>query len=194
MRQREEERSGHITDRITNVTEQRIIKFDQSAILILVACCVKFPQYKGMAANGTLAVDDEATREDIGSLNGNSDRRCHECTTEIIFRAQHDTLSAMHVHRIVGYFAAHLCAVILEDRRGHSRFFTLINCPGGYRNGGIHNIGMPGDAGQRFSDALEIRNRCIELFTNGRVSGGRIACCLAAAGRCGWQRNGTADG
>ncbi len=149
---------------------------------------------KRMAANRALAEDDQAARQDVRALDGDGDRRRHVALADVIFRAEHDGLAAVHVHRVVRDLAAQLGAVVFQNRRRHRRLLALVDGTRCHRNRGVHHIGVAGNARERFADALELRDRLVELPANPRVSAGCIGSRLAAAGGSRRQSNGAADG
>ena len=116
-----------------------------------------------MATHRTLSENNQAARQNVSTLYGYCDRSCHVAATNVVFRPHHDRLAAMNVHRVIRDLAPHFRAVILEDGRRYGGSFTLIDCAGGNRYCGIHNISVSGDAGQRLADAIEFRNRSIKL-------------------------------
>ena len=180
MRQREEERARQIADRIAGVSEQSVVELDQSAVDVFVASGGELTQYERMAANGTLAEDDQAAGQDVRALNRNRDRRRHVTAGKIVVRAHHDGLATVYVHGIGGDLATQFRAVVLENRGWYGRLFTLVDGARRHGHGGIHDVTASRDAREGFADTLEIRDRRIELLANSGVGARRIGGRLAA--------------
>ena len=61
-----------------------------------------------MAADRALAEDDQAARQDVRAFDRDRDRHHLVAAREVVLRAEHDALAAVHVHRVVGDLAAEL--------------------------------------------------------------------------------------
>ena len=183
MRQGKEERTCDVTDCIADVAEQCVVELDQAAVDVLVAGRSEFAQHVRMTPDGALPVDDQAARQDVRAFHGDGDRGGYEAAPQVVVGSQADALAAVHIHGVVADLATQLRAVVLQYCGGYRRLLALVDRAGRDRYGGGHDVGVACDAGQRLADALEIRDRRIELLANNGVGARRIARCLAATCR-----------
>ena len=151
-----------------------------------------FLQHPGVAADRTLAENDQRARQNIGALHRDRNRNLLVGTAQIIVRAHADTLAAVNVHRIIDHLAHALGGVIFRDRRQHRGFLAQIECTGGDGAGGIHQIGHRADPRQRLFDAFEFADLRLELLAHARVSARGEAGDFAGRDRLRRQRDGAA--
>ena len=145
-----------------------------------------------MAAHRALAEDNERARQNVRALDGDGDRQRLVHAPHEIARPEADAGAALHVHGVVHHAAHVLGELVLGDRRGHRRFLAQVHGARRERARGVHEIGVPGHARERFFHAFELADRQLELLADARVRAGGAAGELAGAGRERRQRNRTA--
>ena len=121
---------------------------------------------------------NQAASQDVRALDGDGNRSRNEAPAQVVLGPHHYALAAVHVHGVVGNFAAEFGTVILENGGWDGRFFALNDGASRYGHCGVHDVSVTGDSCQCLAYALEICDRRVELLANGRVRAGRIASCL----------------
>ncbi len=183
VRECHDERAHGIGDRETDVAEQRTVEIVDALRPVRVAGRGHLAQHERMAAHGTLAENDEAAREEIGTLHGDRHRQRLVAAREIVPRSQADPLAAVHVHRVVRNLPPHFCHVVLEHRGRHGRLLAAVDRARGHRACGIHRVGEADHACDHRFHALESADRHVELAPDACVGARRPARRLRPSGR-----------
>jgi len=152
-----------IREREADVGEQCRVKVLEALLAIGIAGRVHLAQHERMAADRALPEDDQAAREDVGTLDGDRDRDRLVAAAQIVARAQADRLATMHVHRIARHAPREFGDVVLENAGRDRRACAGIDRRGGDAARRIHRVGEPDHARDHLLDALEAPDRRVEL-------------------------------
>ena len=123
-----------------------------------------------MAADGTLAEDDQRAGQDVGALDGDADRDLLVGAADEIGRAETDALAADDVHAVIDDLAGTLGDVVFGDGGDDRRLLAEVDGAGGHRARGIHHVGIGADARQRLLDALELADGHLELAAHAGIA------------------------
>ena len=154
--------------------KQVAVELAQAAAEIRVVGRLHFLQHEGMAADGALAEDDEAARENVRTFDRDRYRYALIDAREIVRAAEHDAFAALYVHGIVGHPPRQLGTVILEYRRRYRWPFAARDRGCRDRQAGVDDVGESGHPRQRLTHTLEFTDREIELATQARVDAGGV--------------------
>ena len=135
-----------------------------------------------MTAHRALSKNNKAARKNIGAFDGDGDRCRHVISTDVIVRSHHNGFATMHIHRVVRHVSRKFRAVVFQYGGWDCWLFALIDCTCGNRHRRIHDVGVPCDTSERFSDTFELGNRHIKLSSELCVRTCRIRRSLAATG------------
>ncbi len=135
-----------------------------------------------MAANGSLAEDDQTAGENVRAFHRDRDGDALIASGEVIARPHGNTASAVNVHGVVDHLTHALGEVVLDDGGNDRGALTHIHGHRGQGSSRVHEIGVAADARQRFLDAFELSYRRIELFANRGVGAGDAPGELAGSG------------
>gem|GEM_PF-5617843 len=147
-----------------------------------------------MAANGALAEDDQAARQDVGAFHGDGHRHLLVGAAEEVRGAEADALAAEDVHAVVHRLAGALGDVVLDDGGDHRGLLAEVDRAGGHDAGGVAQVQVAAQARQRLLDALELADRRLELVAHAGVAADGAHRQLLHAGVGGRQRDRAAGG
>ena len=125
-----------------------------------------------MAADRALAEEHQRPGQDVGALDGDSDRKAHVVVRKKITRTARDTGTAENVHGIVDRLAVQLGEVVLGDRRDHRGLGAAIEASVGVPSRCLEQVCEASDPRQGLFDALELADRCAELLADRGVGAG----------------------
>ena len=163
--------------------------------LIAFACSrLHFFEYKGVATDRALAVDNHVARQNVRAFHGNGHRDGFVYARQIIVRAQHDAASTVYVHGVVNGAAHGLGQVVFDNGGNHGRLDMLVQGGQGQGARRISHISQAADAPQHFLYALELAHGYLELAAHGGIGAGGAAGEFAGAGAERRQRHAAAFG
>ena len=127
-----------------------------------------------MAADRALAELDQAARDDIGALDRDADRHRAVEAAEIVQRAFHDALAAVHVHGVVDRDAQPLGRLRFHDGGDDRGLVAVVDRRAGQPPRGVEQIGGGGQAAEPLLDGLEAADRDMELLADARIGAGGV--------------------
>ena len=139
-------------------------------------------QHIRMATNRSLTEDHHAAGQNVGTFNGDGDRRALVSSCQEVALPEHNAFTAGDIHRINNRLLPAMGTVILNDSRQHGGFFTEHNAVGNQRRRSIHYVGVPGNTRQRLFNPFHLTDRDFELTTNVSIRTGCQSHRLHAAG------------
>jgi hypothetical protein len=166
----------------TSVTEQGLVEVAQTLLAIRIEGRLHLLQHVGMTADGPLAKENHAARQDVRPFDGDADRHLLIGAANEVRWAQTDPLAADDVHAVIDHLAGTLGHMVFGDRRDHRRLLAEVDGAGRHLAHGVHHVGVGTDAGQRFFDTLEAPDRHLELAAHTRVGTDRASRQLRHAG------------
>ncbi len=125
-----------------------------------------------MAADRTLAEDDQVAGQDVGALDRDPDRRRAVQIAQVVERAIDHRLAGMDVHGVVDGGAQPVGGAGLHDRRDDRELAPLIQPGAGQPTAGIEQVRRARQPGEAFLDALEAGNRNAELLPDPGIGAG----------------------
>ncbi len=180
--QAQQQGAGRVADGEADVLHQQVVELVHRGVAVRLMDQLHFPQHERMAADRALAEDHQVAREDIGTFNGDGDRRRQPHPAEVVVRAEDDALAAMDIHGVGDAGAAAFGEVVLENGRQHRGLFAQVDGVGGEDTCRVHQPGVAADARQRFLDAFEGGERNVELLADLRIATAHVAADLGGAG------------